>query len=125
MTAVRNVTATFVRQFQLSVSKSGSGTVTRIPEESAAARHVPRSSTTRDVGDPGRDPRSGLELHRVERRVLGQRQLPGDDGRCKVSDRDLYAQPARSASLSVQKNGSGDGTVTSNPAGIDCGGRLR
>ena len=56
----------------------------------------------------------------MERRLQRRRRVCRDDERGAVGHGDFHARPVFHA-LTVSKLGTGSGTVTSNPGGIDCG----
>jgi M6 family metalloprotease-like protein len=119
MTAARSVTATFEPKYTLSVLKSGSGagTVSSVPAGI-------------DCGaDCSEDYVSGTSVTLSAAASAGS-VFTGWSGACSGMDscavsmtsaQSVTATFEQKFSLSVLKSGSGAGTVTSVPAGIDCG----
>src|SRR5262249_44539903 len=121
MSAAKSVTAEFaLEQHQLSVSKTGSGTgtVTSTPSgincgsTCAASFNHNAEVTLTPAADPGSE-------------FKGWSGACSGTGSCKVTMSAAKAVTAEFAleqhQLSVSKTGSGTGTVTSSPSGINCG----
>jgi hypothetical protein len=123
MSAAKEVTATFtLEQHQLTVTKSGtgSGTVTSTPAgiECGPTCSAGFAHNTEVTLTPS--PAAGSELRSWSGACSGT-------GTCKVMMSAAKAVTAEFAlipghfQLEVTKSGAGSGTVTSSPAGIDCG----
>ena len=127
MTAAASVTATFTAQtptFTLSVSKAGtgSGTVTSNPAGINCGADCSESYSAGTVVTLTASPGGGSTFYRLERsRLLGYGHLHRHHERRRERHRDVHRAGARAHTLSVSKAGTGSGTVTSNPAGINCG----
>ena len=99
---------------------AGSGTVTSTPAGIACGATCLASFTTGASVTLTAVASARLGLHGLERRVQRHADdLHRHDERRDVGDGDLRA--ASRSQLSVAKVGTGGGTVTSAPAGIDCG----
>jgi hypothetical protein len=121
ITAAKSVTATFVKLWDLTVSKngSGSGTVTSSP------------SGINCGGDCSETYDQGTSVTLTATAAAGSRfdSWSGCDStaanQCTVdmmSAESVTATFVKVWDLSVTKDGSGSGTVTSSPSGINCGG---
>jgi len=118
MSAARSVTATFtLRRFTLTVTKNGSGTVTSVP------------SGINCGADCTEDYNAGTPVQLTA--VPNAKQVfTGWSGACSgtgTCDVIMDANTTVTATfelnrLTVVRSGDGNGTVTSNPAGISCGG---
>jgi hypothetical protein len=122
VTAATAVTATFTaNQVTLTVAKTGAGagTVTLVAGRHQLRRRLHRDRQLRHdphaVGDAGRR----LDLQRLDRRRLHRHRLVRRHltGATTVTA-DFALAPF---ALTVTKAGTGAGTVTSSPAGINCG----
>ena len=119
MSVARNVTATFVAQYTLAVTKSGIGHGDRHVASAASTAAPPAARTTRrhrrsrSPRPPGR-----LALHRLDGRGCS------GTGTCAVTmsqARNVTAGFVALYTLTVTKSGSGAGTVSSDVGAIDCG----
>ena len=124
MTAARNVTATFnssTASFTLSVTKAGSGTgtVTSNAGGHQLRQHLQRQLRQRHLGHADRGGRQRRELRGLERRMLGHQHLHGVDDAARAVTATFNT--ASTFALGVTRAGTGTGTVTSNPSGINCG----
>src|SRR5205823_1004567 len=123
MTAARSVTATFQQVFRLSVSMTGNGTVSSSP--------VGISCTTGNAGTCTADFLSGTQVSLTATPAAGSVfsgwsgsgiSCPGTDP-CPVTmdqARSVAATFVQQFALTLSGAGSGMGTVTSVPTGINC-----
>ena len=93
MNAAESVTATFVQDVTLSVSVTGSGTVTSSPAgincpSTCSANFAPGTQVTLTA-----TPANGCGFQRLGRRLQRRRQLRGDDERGAKRHRDICANP--------------------------------
>ena len=123
MTAAKSVTAKFTRSYKLSVSKTGTGTVTSTPAgincgTGAGCEHEYEEGTEVTLSPAAA---SGSEFKEWSGACSGS-------GACKVTMSEAKSVSAKfdpipkpKFKLTVSKLGGGGGTITSTPAGINCG----
>ena len=128
MTQARTVTATFntaPTEPDADREQGGYGDGHRDvePGRDQLRHHVPdaeRELPERDERDPHAVGRHRLDLRRLERGLHGHGRLHGRHDTGTHGDGHVQAAPTNQT-LTVNKAGTGTGTVTSSPAGINCG----
>ncbi len=121
MNAAQSVSAVFnLQTFALTTTKSGTGTgtVTSAPAGINCGATCTFSFNVGHLGHADPDACCRLGVRRLERRLHRDRRLRGDDERRQVGERRVHLQ---TFALTTTKSGTGTGTVTSSPAGINCG----
>ena len=122
MTAVRNVTATFVRQFQLSVAKTGTGagTVTSSPAGISCGGDCGQLYDEGTTVTLTAAPSSGSSFAGWSGEgCSGTASCVVTMSAAKSVTASFTQNPPGTFALTVARNG--NGTVTSSPAGINCG----
>ena len=111
----------------LAAEKAAQPSVEPGPEPAVEPRPEPGAEPIAEPGpallpepSPEPGPDSGIDVPIVPRDTAPDLLLPRSDARFDVA-MDAAAE-AGTSSLGVVKNGAGGGTITSSPAGIDCGG---
>ncbi len=127
MSEARNITAEFTRIFDLTVSKSGSGsgTITSSPAGINCGADCSESFLDETLVTLTSTPATGSALTGWNTGT-GWNTSTGCSGTstCTVTmneARNITAEFTRIFDLTVSKSGSGSGTITSSPAGINCG----
>jgi Divergent InlB B-repeat domain len=122
MSAARSVTATFIAQHQLTVSTSGSGSVSSNPAGISCGGDCTQLYDQGTTVTLSASPAAGWHFDGWSGEGCsgtGNCQVTMDAARNVTAS---FAQdPPGTFSLSVSRTGTGSGTVTSTPAGIDCG----